>query len=103
MFTVPVEDLVHSRFEKTYQNQRSRRQWEMLADRVDSEFDDQQDRAENIRRISQITEYTMPVFPSPIDTDPDIWGMTAVMTDRLLYTAFRINGYKKHTFTPSVK
>lgn len=101
VFTVPIEELVHSRFEQNYTNQRSRRQWEMLADRVESDSDSPQDRVENIRRISQINEYRMPVFPSPIDTDPDIWGLTAVMTDRLLYTAFKKNGYKKHDFTPS--
>ena len=100
MFTVPIEELVHSRAEQNYANQRTGRQWKMLADRVESESDTQLDRAENIRRIGQSVEFCMPVFPSPIDTDPDIWGLTAVMTDRLLYTAFKKNGYKKHDFTP---
>ena len=101
MFTVPIDELAQSRGERVYTNQRSRKQWEMLADRIESDVGKtQEERVDTIRRISQINEYTMPVFPSPIESDPDIWGLTAVMTDRLLYAAFRINGYKKHDFTP---
>ena len=100
MFTVPIEELVHTRAEKNYTNQRSQKQWEMLADRVQAESSEQIDRAETIRRISVIGDYTMPLFPSPIAADPDIWGLTAVMTDRVLYAAFKKNGYKKHDFTP---
>lgn len=105
MFTVPIDELALSRRERVYTNQRSQRQWEMLADRIESDADTPpaQERVDTIRRISKITEYNMPVFPSPIESDPDIWGLTAVMTDRLLYAAFRVNGYKKHDFTAGAR
>ena len=104
VFTVPIEELVHTRAERNFPNNHTRRQWQMLADRVGSATDEEKiDRAENIRRISQVTHYNMPVFPSPIESDPDIWGLTAVMTDRLLYAAFRKNGYKKHNFAPTLE
>ena len=38
----------------------------------------------------------MPVFPSPLADDPDIWGLTAIMTDRLLYALFKDDGYREH-------
>ena len=76
----------------------------MLADRIGtSDKPDQEERLKTVQLISDVDAYSMPAFPSPLDQDPDIWGLTAVMADRLLYYTFRKEGYKKHTFIPELK
>ena len=100
MFTVPLVDLVRSRSVKNYKNNvAGNRNWERFTTELSND-PHQQTRFKELSAIGVIEEYSMPVFPSPLPSDPDIWGLTAIMTDRLLYAALKDEGYPRHNFLP---
>ena len=96
-FSMPLDELVNGKKEAIYANQRSRTQWEMLLKRVEAENISSPKIIPDISAIAKIKHYTMPTFPSIFENEP-IWGMTAIMTDKLLHHIFRDDGYAKHKF-----
>eukprot|EP00116_Pleurobrachia_bachei_P012863 sb/3473125/ len=100
VFTVPLEDLLRTRSVRNYKNNvAGNRNWERFTTELAND-PEQQDRFKQLSIIGNIEEYSMPQFPSPIRSDPPIWGLTAIMTDRLFHAALREEGYPKHNFLP---
>ena len=100
VFTVPLEELIHTRVEKIYHNETNAKLRRSTSDRMGSTTGDQTTR-EVLRKLDRVDRYKMPVFPSPLSHDPDIWGLTAILTDRLLLASFRKDGYQLHDFNVS--